>query len=385
MAIALTEQPTNDGYYSGYLPVIFIATETANNPAYLTFELRTSAGATIANVPPYKASNIDNEFTFDASNYLKSVFDVRGDQGLSTATIEDLTDSYGKFEIVISSTTIGVADLTSNEFYAFANIDGLRYLNDQTANDGISRKALLYGSELQTNKTFGFKIQGEYDHVVMFTGLTPFLSIETYEESRPNNGSAIKQNRLISLTSYNNKLISVPLNRAFLDANAPPIGGGLILRYEGFRVRDATTDNKMYYYFDDYCNDKEFVFINKYGVKENIKFRSYLNENFQTKGETFRVGGFDHVAQDTFFNTSADNQKINQISTEEFEVKGQRFLKTDKEMLKDFISSPFAGVVENSEIKAIYLTDGSFKLVETSRGVDFSFKYQYAQTKLSFK
>jgi len=178
MAIALIEQPTSNGYYSGYLPVIFIATETVNNPAYLTFELRTSAGATIPNVPPYKASNIDNEFTFDASNYLKSVFDVRGDQGLSTATIEDLTDSYGKFEIVISSTTIGVADLTSNEFYAFANIDGLRYLNDQTANDGISRKALLYGSELQTNKTFGFKIQGEYDHVVMFTGLTPFLSIE---------------------------------------------------------------------------------------------------------------------------------------------------------------------------------------------------------------
>jgi len=291
MAIALTEQPTSDGYYSGYLPVIFIATETANNPAYLTFELRTSAGATIPNVPPYKASNIDNEFTFDASNYLKSVFDVRGDQGLSTATIEDLTDSYGKFEIVISSTTIGVADLTSNEFYAFANIDGLRYLNDQTANDGISRKALLYGSELQTNKTFGFKIQGVQDSVVMFTGLTPFLSIETYEEGRPNNGTTIKQNRLISLTSYNNKLISVPLNRAFLDANATPIGGGIILRYEGFRVRDATTDNKMYYYFDDYCNDKEFLFINKYGVKENIKFRSYLNENFQTKGETFRVGG----------------------------------------------------------------------------------------------
>ncbi len=296
-----------------------------------------------------------------------------------------MTNSYGKFEIVISSTTIGIADLTSNEFYAFANIDGLRYLNDQTANDGISRKALLYGSELQTNKTFGFKIQGVQDSVVMFTGLTPFLSIETYEEGRPNNGTTIKQNRLISLTSYNNKLISVPLNRAFLDANATPIGGGIILRYEGFRVRDATTDNKMYYYFDDYCNDKEFIFVNKYGVKENIKFRSYLNENFQTKGETFRVGGVDLIGGATFFNTSANNQKINQISTEEFEVKGQRFLKTDKEMLKDFVSSPTAGVIDNGAIKQIYITDGSFKLVETSRGVDFSFKYQYAQTKLSFK
>jgi len=384
MAIALTEQPTNDGYYSGYLPVIFTATETANNPAYLTFELRTSAGATIPNVPPYKASNIDNEFTFDASNYLKSVLNVRGIQ-LNPTAIEELIGSYGKFEVVISSTTIGVADLTSNEFYAFANIDGLRYLNDQTANDGISRKALLYGSELQPNKTFGFKIQGVQDSVVMFTGLTPFLSIETYGEGRPNNGTTILQNRLISLTSYNNKLISVPLNRAFLDANAPPIGGGLISRYRGFRVRDATTDNKMYYYFDDYCNDKEFLFINKYGVKENIKFRSYLNENFQTKGDTFRVGGFDHIGQDTYFNTSASNEKINQISTEEFEVKGQRFLKTDKEMLKDFVSSPIAAVIDNGAIKPIYITDGSFKLVETSRGVDFSFKYQYAQTKLSFK
>jgi len=97
------------------------------------------------------------------------------------------------------------------------------------------------------------------------------------------------------------------------------------------------------------------------------------------------LGGVDLIGGATFFNTSANNQKINQISTEEFEVKGQRFLKTDKEMLKDFVSSPTAGVIDNGAIKQIYITDGSFKLVETSRGVDFSFKYQYAQTKLSFK
>ena len=122
MAILITDQPTADGLYSAYLPVKFVATETANNPAYLTFSLRTSAGATIANVPNYIAANINNTYTFDASSYLKSILNVLTTQGYSTTAIEDLTDLYGKFEVVVKDTINGVTELTSNEFFAFSNI-----------------------------------------------------------------------------------------------------------------------------------------------------------------------------------------------------------------------------------------------------------------------
>ena len=184
MAILLTEQPTADGLYSAYLPVKFVATEAANNPAYLEFELKTSAGASITNVPKYRALNVNNTFTFDASNYLKSILNVFTTQGFSTTAIEELTDLYGKYEVEVTDPINGVTALTSNEFYAFANIDGLRYLNDQTANDGINRKGMLYGSELFSG-SFAPKYQAAYDRCVVFAQ-SPSISIVTYGADKPN-------------------------------------------------------------------------------------------------------------------------------------------------------------------------------------------------------
>ena len=243
MAIVLATQPTADGLYSGYLPVKFTAKEIVNVPAYLEFDLKTSAGASIAGVPTYRATSIGGEYFFDASNYLKSILDVRSSQGLSTTAIEELTDSYGKFEVVVSDPINGLSSLTSNEFYAFANIDGLRYLNDETANDGISRKEMLYSSALgnqSINANLAPKIQGEYDRVVIFAS-SPTLTIETYTEDKPNNGSTIYQVGTLSVSSYVNKLISVPLNMTYVKANftIPPTFTALG-RFSSFRIRYGT-------------------------------------------------------------------------------------------------------------------------------------------------
>jgi len=387
MAILLTEQPTADGLYSAYLPVKFVATEAAN-PAYLEFELKTSAGASIPNVPKYRALKVNNTYTFDASNYLKSILNVFTTQGFSTTAIEELTDLYGKYEVEVTDPINGVTALTSNEFYAFANIDGLRYLNDETANDGITRKVFLYSSELQgqsSNNNFAFKLQGEYDRVVLFAQ-SPTVNIETYGVDKPNNGSLITQFARISISSYTNKLISVPLNRTFLQANAlkPPVGATLS-KYRGFRVKDGTTQNVMYYYSHDKCNLKEFCFINRYGVKENIKFETYDYESVKTSSESYLVGGYTHTGNTNYFNTSANNVKVNQSIVEDYEVRGNFFTSRHKGELQDFVSSPLQWVVDNGEIRPINVLDGSFKLVDKSRGIDFNFKYRYAQTKPSFK
>jgi hypothetical protein len=47
----------------------------------------------------------------------------------------------------------------------------------------------------------------------------------------------------------------------------------------------------MYYYVEDRCNVQEFMFINRYGVKENIKFESYNYESVKTSSESYLVGG----------------------------------------------------------------------------------------------
>jgi hypothetical protein len=383
MAIALTTQPTADGLYSAYLPVKFVATETANNPAYLEFELKTQAGASIPNVPKYRALNVGNTFTFDASNYLKSILNVFTTQGYSTTAIEHLNDLYGKYEVEVTDPINGVTALTSNEFYAFANIDGLRYSNDQTANDGINRKGMLYGSEL-FNGSFAPKYQGAYDRCVVFAQ-SPQISIVTYDADKPNQYTTPKQFAEIDISSWTNRLISVPLNRTFLSSNAlVPPAGTFLSKYSGFKASHAGLGD-MYYYAEDRCNVQEFMFINRYGVKENIKFESYNYESVKASSESYLVGGYTHTGNTNYFNTSANNVKVNQSIVEDYEVRGNFFTSKHKGELQDFVASPLQWVVDNGELRPINVLDGSFKLVDKSRGIDFNFKYRYAQTKPSFK
>ncbi len=388
MAIALTLQPTADGLYSGYLPVKFTAKEVTNSPAYLEFDLKTSAGASITGVPTYRATSIGGEYFFDASNYLKSILDVRSSQGLSTTAIEELTDSHGKFAVVVSDPINGLTALTSNEFYAFANIDGLRYLNDETANDGINRKGLLYSSEISSGY-YAPKFRGEYDRVILFpqmNGLAaPHINLATYTENRPNTGSTISQNLRLDTSPYVDKLISVPLNNSFIVSNFSVFGGGFISSINSFKLTRAFSTNAMFYYKEDRCNINEFVFVNKYGVKENIKFQSYDYERLKTKGDEFVAGGFNANGNTNFFNTSADTELINQETVERYQIKGQMLPSIHKETLKDFITSPKQGVVVDGEIRSIIVNGGNFKIVEKSRGVEFGFTYRMSQKKLSFK
>jgi hypothetical protein len=383
MAIALTTQPTADGLYSAYLPVKFVATETTNNPAYLEFELKTQAGASIPNVPKYRALNVGNTYTFDASNYLKSILNVFTTQGYSKTAIEHLNDLYGKYEVEVTDPINSLTALTSNEFYAFANIDGLRYSNDQTANDGINRKGMLYGSDL-FNGSFAPKYQGAYDRCVVFAQ-SPQISIVTYEADKPNQYTTPKQFAEIDISSWTNRLISVPLNRTFLASNAlvPPSSTPLS-KYSGFKASHAGLGD-MYYYAEDRCNVQEFMFINRYGVKENIKFESYNYESVKASSESYLVGGYTHTGNTNYFNTSANNVKVNQSIVEDYEVRGNFFTSKHKGELQDFVASPLQWVVDNGELRPINVLDGSFKLVDKSRGIDFNFKYRYAQTKPSFK
>jgi len=52
MSLAYTTQPTADGKYSAYLPIKFVATETAN-PEFLYFKIRKSDGTAISEIPYY--------------------------------------------------------------------------------------------------------------------------------------------------------------------------------------------------------------------------------------------------------------------------------------------------------------------------------------------
>jgi hypothetical protein len=113
-------------------------------------------------------------------------------------------------------------------------------------------------------------IKGAYDRCVVFAQ-SPQISIVTYNADKPNQYTLPKQFARIDISSWTNRLISVPLNRTFLASNAliPPVGASLS-KYKGFKASHAALGD-MYYYVEDRCNVQEFMFINRYGVKENIK------------------------------------------------------------------------------------------------------------------
>lgn len=386
MAIALTTQPTSNGYYSGYLPVKFVATETANDPAYLDFTLLTSAGNSIDGVPTYRALNVSNEFHFDASNYLQSILNVRSSQGLSTTAIEELTDSYGKFEVRVSDPINSLTSLTSNEFYAFANIDGLRYSNDQTANDGISRKVFLYSCEPNSSNNFPFKVQSDYDRVVLFNTANE-LVVYTYADNKPNDASTISLFAYIDVSSYVNELISVPLNQTFLQNNLllPPSGTPITGKLTSWAVYNGTTGNIRYFHNTEKCNAKEFVYINRYGAKECIVFNSADFKQVKVESDEFQAAGHTHTGNTGYFNTSANREKINQDILETFDIRGLFKNRLQEPQLTDFVSSPKHWLNNGTELVPINVVDGTYTVLQEGRGIEFNFKYNLAQRKLAFK
>ena len=382
MAIALTTQPSSDDLQSAYLPIKFVATETANNPDYLTFTIKTSAGASVDGVPAYRAPNIGNEYFFDASRYLKSILDVRTSQGQSTTAIEDLTDIYGHYEVEVSDTINSLTSLTSNHFFAFAFKDNVRYSNDQTANNGCSNKVLLYGSDVKTNGLFPTKIRTEQDRVILWrpSGVTDRLYVDTYSVNNPNASSTVLQSPYHPLTGYSNQLISVPLNSAFIISDFTY--SGVLINYKGYKLRYQTTKG-LYYHYNDLCNTSSFMFINRYGAKEVITFKSRANRAVTSASEFFRNADFTHTGESERFNTSADAAKYNQSTSETIKIEGQKMPSNRVEELKDFVSSPKCWII-GTDLIPVLVTNGTYELLKDGRGVEFNFNYTYSQKAIDF-
>jgi RNase P/RNase MRP subunit p29 len=364
MAIALTQQPTSGELLSGYLPIEFVATETTNNPEYLVFTIKTAAGATIAGVPAYKAPNINNEYKFNASAIIQSLFNIHS-ATLTLTDVEDLTEKYKNLRVDVSDPINSLTTLASNTFFAFS------FLED--ANDAIVNKQLLYANNV-IGKQFPSKWIGKYDAVTWWTGTSPnAIQVTTYESGTP------KQVFYWHNVGNTNKLMRVPLNTSSFIANfssspvpSSPVPIFIVQRFDSFKVEyPSGVDNFIFYKKPIFCKTKEFLFINKYGISENVIFETKENLNINTKGEVFK-------------GIELAKFKVNQTHDEKVDVRGQRFKITERELLSDFIKSP-AHATDNGVLNIILLLDGSYKIISESRGVDFNFSYTLATKQLAFK
>ena len=393
MSISITAQPTSNGKYSAYLPIKFTATETAN-PEFLYFKIRKSDGTPIPEIPFYKAYNISNEFHFDAAAYLKAIFDVRSEQGLSTTAIEELTDSYGKFEVVVNTTGILTGGLISNHFFAFATLETRKETAEQTASYGVDNKELLYSNDFNAADLMPSKDRATQDRVNLFVE-HDYIFVNIYLEAKPNINSVPLDYLYLDVSAYTDKLISIPLNKNFFASDFAKIGGGTFLRkHFSFKLSiggnipaptfySNTEAQHIFYNQNTECNQLEFVYINKYGVKENITFNATEDESLKTKSKQFLAHGYNAEGNTLTFNTSADRQKISQQTTITKKVEGKKMLIKRIESVKDFLTSPVVWHV-GDELKQVVLYDGKYKLTKENKGLEVSFKYSSSQVKPSF-
>jgi len=392
MSISITAQPTTDGKYSAYLPIKFTATETAN-PEFLYFKVRYANSDEIPEIPWYKAYNIGDEFFFDAAAYLKSIFNVRSSQGLSTTAIEELTDSYGKFEVVINTTALLTYGTNSNEFYTFATLETRKETAEQTASYGTDKKELLYSNDFNSNNAMPNKNIAKQDSINLFVE-NDYIFVNVFIEAKPNANSTPLAYMYLDVSAYENKLISIPLNYTFVNSTFSKVGAGILFaRYKSFQVTLGGNigvggyfklqPNHIFYNQNTECNQLEFVYINKYGVKENITFNATEDESLKTKSKQFLAHGYNAEGNTLTFNTSADRQKISQQTTITKKVEGKKMLIKRIESVKDFLTSPVVWHV-GDELKQVVLYDGTYKLTKENKGLEVSFKYSSSQVKPSF-
>lgn len=378
--ITINTQPTASGFYSCYFPIEFKASESGN-PDFLYFTIQTSAGLSTG-IPTYKAPNINNVFEFDASSYLQSYFNIRSEQGLGLTALEELTDVYGNFKIYVNTDTTLVGGISSNSFYVFNSLDPKKYLNNQTANNVVSGKCFFLSNDVSSNyfppKRLGnATIVNIYSYDVGIVGY-PKPQIRTYNDEIITNTSSVVQ--IITLSSFPiDKLISIPLTPTYLQAF---LGGTTLLPYKSLDVRFS---NYIQIFNAQQCNMKEFIFINRYGVKENLSFKSYDFEEQKTSSQYFRGHGFDYSGNAKFFNSSANQEKINQEFEHIFEIKGQRFTRAYSETIQDFLRSPKHWIYEDDVLKVVTISDGTTRTIDKSKGQELNFKYQYSQKQLAFK
>jgi len=384
--ISITQNVTSDGRYSAYLPLVIEATDS-DNPDYLDFELleddNTSLG--LPKIRAYKL--IGNKYRVDFNAQMKTLYDVRNGM-LSNTAIEVLTALYLKVKITdpLGSSTAE----ESNSFYVYPFID-IDYTNSQTAFSGYDKDYLLSeepteimntGSITGFRPTYRDRIYGGYSRInlrpqvinikinfiqtLQFDLTTVYdaddiISIPVNEDMIKNVGGTIKL--WDSVDAVSSFFILKPTRAEFSTDSIKPV----IVKFL------PSTE----------CNLKEFVFINRYGVKDNYYFKTYENEFQATKSdEFFKFSELTNNGNNFVF--GSQSEKINQQHSQEYLVDEYFVPYADRERLRDFIKSPKHWLSVQDNLVQVVVFDAKYTIANQSRGVKFSFSYKLAQKELAF-
>lgn len=435
MAITITSQPSTDKFSSSEYPLVIKATSDNASIKFIKFTI-TDTATTGLSIPSYYAPKINDEFTFNVSDYMNSHLSIIRDDLVSfdaTPTIHVYTNlsqdvQIDMREIETDGTT--AAQAQSNDFF-MCKFKHQLYNANGTAEEYIDNRYFLttlpyFRSTAQGEPVSFFLTDGrqtvnmltDYSRVCLFNRHDASVTSDLTVTATDLNNTIIATAVIDLASSFvsQEEVIGIPVNIDDVGALSTASGQA------GWNVATSTiksTYKKIRAVIGDtpdqstatieFLNPslfgkcpKTFIYMNRFGVHEVLTLNTKTNESVVSSRDNATLVNTDPFGAHTddlgaYLLTGARQRAINPKSEFEFQVNNTLPYPPEqaREIALDFFASPVHYCVDldtaygtsfdidhpdtaNERIRRITINDGKVDVIKNNRPQKLSFSYRYA-------
>ena len=434
MAISITSQPSTDKFSSSEYPLVIKATSNNASIKFIKFTI-TDTATTGLGIPSYYAPKINNEFTFNVSDYINSYLSIIRDDLVSfdaTPSIHVYTNLSQDVQIdmreIETDGTVS-AQAQSNDFF-MCKFKHQLYNANGTAEEYIDNRYFLTTLPYFRENTLGdpalfyltdgrqtVNMLTDYSRVCIFNRHDAGISSDLTVTATDLNNSIIATAIIDLASSFvsQEEVIGIPVN--IDDVGALSTASG----QSGWNVATATiksTYKKIRATIGDtpdqstatieFLNPslfgkcpKTFIYMNRFGVHEVRTLYTKTNESVVSSRDNATLVNTDPFGANTndlgaYLLTGARQRAINPKSEFEFTVNNNLPYPKEqaREIALDFFASPVHYCVDvatayhvgtpshpdtaNERIRRITINDGKVDVHKNDKVQHLSFTYRYA-------
>tara|TARA_B100000900_G_scaffold405273_1_gene414658 strand:+ start:760 stop:2070 length:1311 start_codon:yes stop_codon:yes gene_type:complete len=434
MAITITDQPNTDKFSSSEYPLVIKATSDNASIKFIKFTI-TDTATTGLGIPSYYAPKIDNEFTFNVSDYINSHLSIIRDDLVSfdaTPSIHVYTNLSQDVQIdmreIETDGTVS-AQAQSNDFF-MCKFKHQLYNGQGTAEEYIDNRYFLttlpYYRTTQLGDPISFFLRDGRQTVNMLTDYSRVCIFNRHD-------AGISSDLTVTATDLNNSIIAtaiIDLASSFVSqeevigipVNIDDVGAlSTASGQSGWNVATATiksTYKKIRVVIGDVPDQstatieflnpslfgkcpKTFIYMNRFGVHEVLTLNSKTNESVVSSRDNATLVNTDPFGANAddlgrYLLTGARQRSINPKSEFEFTVNNNLPYPKEqaREIALDFFASPVHYCVDvdpaygtfdishpdtgTEKIRRITINDGKVDVIKNDKVQQLSFTYRYA-------
>ena len=434
MAITITSQPSTDKFSSSEYPLVIQATSDNANIKFIKFTI-TDTATTGLGIPSYYAPKINNEFTFNVSDYINSYLSIIRDDLVSfdaTPSIHVYTNLSQDVQIdmreIETDGTVS-AQAQSNDFF-MCKFKHQLYNANGTAEEYIDNRYFLTTLPYFRENTLGdpalfyltdgrqtVNMLTDYSRVCIFNRHDAGISSDLTVTATDLNNSIIATAIIDLASSFvsQEEVIGIPVNIDDVGALSTASGQSgwnvatatIKSTYKKIRATIGDTPDQSTGTIEFYNPNlfgkcpKTFIYMNRFGVHEVLTLNTKTNESVVSSRDNATLVNTDPFGANTndlgaYLLTGARQRAINPKSEFEFTVNNNLPYPKEqaREIALDFFASPVHYCVDvatayhvgtpshpdtaNERIRRITINDGKVDVLKNDKVQHLSFTYRYA-------